>query len=87
MSRCYDMRWYQNVDTALYIKNASIFCENLRVSQGNVLNIRLILSLTERLMCLSGLATHESIENASERPEMALNRILRLIIVEFTKRI
>lgn len=38
-------------------------------------------------MCLSGLATHESIENASERLEMALNRILRLIIVGFTKRI
>jgi len=29
MSRCYSLRWYQKVDTALCIKNASIFYENL----------------------------------------------------------
>ena len=47
---------------------------------------RLVLRLSKRFICLSGIATHESIENASERLKMALNRMFWLISTTFTTR-
>lgn len=47
---------------------------------------RLILRLSKRFICLSGIATHESVENATERLKMALNRMFWLISNTFTIR-
>jgi hypothetical protein len=73
---------------ALYngFKNAVYFTQNLRISGEAIYFSRLILRLSKRFICLSGIATHESIENASERLKMALNRMFWLISNTFTTR-
>ena len=73
---------------ALYngFKNAVYFTQNLRISGEAIYFSRLILRLSKRFICLSGIATHESVENASERLKMALNRMFWLISNTFTTR-
>ena len=71
---------------ALYngFKNAVYFTQNLRISGEAIYFSRLILRLSKRFIYLSGIATHKSVENASERLKMALNRMFWPIITTFT---